>query len=78
MKENLSNPMVEIMPFQHKQKRTGRIEWIAGAARLASTKRSGGAGSIGLNSMQARETRRRPKIAAAFYEPNSPYCREKT
>jgi len=28
--------------------------------------------------MQARQTRRRPKIAAAFFEPNSTHCRERT
>ena len=27
---------------------------------------------------QARETRRRPEIAAAFFEPNSPHYREKS
>jgi hypothetical protein len=26
---------------------------------------------------QAREARRQPKIAAAFFEPNSPHCRER-
>src|ERR1035437_8561545 len=44
-------------------------------ARQAWTECGCAARSIGLNSMRLRQTRRRPKIAAAFCEPNSPHCR---
>src|SRR5450830_5099 len=44
-------------------------------ARQAWTGCGCAARSIGLNSMRVRQTRRRPKIAAAFCEPNSPHCR---
>lgn len=48
----------------------------AASADKAWAECGGGARSIGLHSMQAREPRRRPKIADVFFEPNSPHYQE--
>ena len=59
------------------EKKQGKLGTTAGAPRdlpspAVAELREGG--SAILVYAQARETCRRPKIAVAFFEPNSPHC----